>query len=55
MTRRAARSSQTVRLWWNRFGPMFASEIRRKRVDHMRSYTHWKWRLDEVYLTRRAA
>jgi hypothetical protein len=20
-----------VRLWWNRFGPMFAGEIRRKR------------------------
>ena len=28
---------ETVRLWWNRFGPMFASEIRRKRVQHMRS------------------
>ena len=27
---------ETVRLWWNRFGPMFANEIRRKRVDHMR-------------------
>jgi putative transposase len=24
---------ETVRLWWNRFGPMFAGEIRRKRVD----------------------
>ena len=23
---------ETVRLWWNRFGPMFAGEIRRKRV-----------------------
>ena len=41
---------ETVRLWWNRFGPMFAGEIRRKRVDHMRSYTHWKWHLDEVYV-----
>ena len=27
---------ETVRFWWNRFGPMFAAEIRRKRVDHMR-------------------
>ena len=35
---------ETVRLWWNRFGPMFACEIRRKRVQHMRAYTHWKWR-----------
>ena len=41
---------ETVRLWWNRFGPMFANEIRRKRVDHMRAYTHWKWHLDEVYV-----
>ena len=23
---------ETVRLWWNRFGPMFAAEIRRKRA-----------------------
>jgi len=41
---------ETVRLWWNRFGPMFAAEIRRKRVNHMRAYTHWRWHLDEVYV-----
>ena len=41
---------ETVRLWWNRFGPMFAAEIRKKRVRHMRAYTHWKWPLDEVYV-----
>ena len=41
---------ETVRFWWNRFGPMFASEIRRKRVDKMRSFTHWRWHLDEVYV-----
>ena len=41
---------ETVRLWWNRFGPMFSPEIRRKRVDRMRAFTHWKWRLDEVYV-----
>ena len=41
---------ETVRLWWNRFGPMFAAEIRRKRVDRMRAYTHWRWQLDEVYV-----
>ena len=23
---------ETVRFWWNRFGPMFAAEIRRRRV-----------------------
>jgi putative transposase len=41
---------ETVRLWWGRFGPLFASEIRRKRVQHMRAYSHWKWHLDEVYV-----
>ena len=38
---------ETVRFWWNRSGPMFAAEIRRKRVDHMRAYTQWRWHLDE--------
>ena len=41
---------ETVRLWWNRFGPMFAAEIRRKRADGMRGCTHWRWHLDEVYV-----
>ena len=41
---------ETVRLWWNRFGPMFAAEIRRKRVDHMRAYIPWRWHLDEVFV-----
>jgi putative transposase len=43
-------SYETVRFWWNRFGPMFAAEIRRKRVQRMRAYTHWRWHLDEVYV-----
>jgi putative transposase len=41
---------ETVRFWWNRFGPMFAAEIRRKRVDRMKAFTHWRWHLDEVYV-----
>jgi putative transposase len=28
---------ETVRLWWNRFGPMFAADIRRQRVSRMES------------------
>ena len=39
---------ETVRLWWNRFGPMFAGEIRKKRVQAMRQHTHWRWHLDEM-------
>src|ERR1035438_5627245 len=38
---------ETVRLWWNRFGQMFAGEIRRRRVQHTRQFTHWRWNLDE--------
>ena len=29
-------SHETVRFWWQRFGPMFAAEIRRRRVERMR-------------------
>ena len=29
-------SHETVRYWWNRFGPIFAAEIRRKRARHLR-------------------
>src|SRR5665647_1181670 len=43
-------SYETVRFWWNRFGPMFASEIRKQRVSYMRGYRHWRWHLDEVYV-----
>jgi len=43
-------SHETVRFWWNRFGPLFAKEISRRRVDRMRSGTHWRWHLDEVFV-----
>ena len=35
-------SHETVRMWWNGFGPMFAGEVRRKRVSHMRGFRHWR-------------
>lgn len=43
-------SHESVRFWWNRFGPVFAAEIRRKRVQQMRSYSKWRWHLDEVFV-----
>jgi putative transposase len=43
-------SHETVRFWWNRFGPLFAAEIRRKWVERMRSLPHWRWHLDEVFV-----
>jgi putative transposase len=42
-------SHETVRAWWNRFGPMFAAEIRKRRIHH-RSYSRWRWHLDEVFV-----
>ena len=41
---------ETVRHWWNRFGPMFAAEIRRRRINRMRGFRHWRWHLDEMYV-----
>ena len=43
-------SHETVRYWWNRFGPMFAEEIRRRRSQQLRQVTQWRWHLDEVYV-----
>ena len=40
---------ETVRFWWNRFGPMFAAEIRKRRVNH-RLFSQWRWHLDEVFV-----
>jgi putative transposase len=40
---------ETVGFWWNQFGPMFASVIRKRRV-HRRSYSSWRWHLDEVFV-----
>ena len=42
-------SYETIRFWWNRFGPMFAAEIRKRRVQGMRS-SRWRWHLDEVFV-----
>ncbi|MEQ6248947.1 IS6 family transposase [Sulfitobacter sp. HNIBRBA3233] len=43
-------SHETIRFWWNRFGPMFAAEIRRKRIQKLRCYSNWRWHLDEVFV-----
>ncbi|OSQ51260.1 IS6 family transposase [Marivita geojedonensis] len=43
-------SHETIRFWWNRFGPMFASEIRRRRVQQLRAFSPWQWHVDEVFV-----
>src|SRR6056300_279845 len=42
-------SHETVRFWWQRFGPMFASEIRKLRIAGLKS-SRWQWHLDEVFV-----
>jgi putative transposase len=42
-------SHETVRFWWHRFGPMFAAEIRKRRIEGMQS-SHWRWHLDEIFV-----
>ncbi len=44
-------SHETVRFWWNRFGPLFAAQIRRKRAAEYRNYIQWRWHLDEVFVS----
>ncbi|MEH6404139.1 MAG: IS6 family transposase [Sneathiella sp.] len=41
---------ETIRYWWNRFGPMFAREIRKKRIHPSANYSNWRWHLDEVFV-----
>ena len=43
-------SYETIRFWWNRFGPLFAAEIRKKRSAKMVRHTQWRWHLDEVFV-----
>ena len=42
-------SHETVRFWWQRFGPMFAAEIRKRRTQGMKS-SRWRWHLDEIFV-----
>jgi putative transposase len=42
-------SHEAVRYWWHRFGPMFASEIKKRRIAGMKS-SRWRWHLDEMFV-----
>ena len=41
---------ETVRFWWNRFGPMFAAEIPEARAYRCDRIPRWRWHLDEVFV-----
>lgn len=42
-------SHETIRFWWKKFGPMFASKIRKRRIEAMQS-SRRKWHLDEIFV-----
>ena len=42
-------SHEAVRYWWHRFGLMFAAEIRKRRIEGMKS-GQWQWHLDEMFV-----
>jgi len=42
-------SHEAVRFRWHRFGPMFASEIRKRRIEGMRT-SRSRWHLDEMFV-----
>ena len=37
---------ESVRLWVDHFGPIFAGEIRVRRASYIRQITQWQWHLD---------
>jgi len=43
-------SHEAIRFWWHRFGPMFATEIKKRRIDRLRAFSNWRWHLDEVFV-----
>lgn len=42
-------SHETVRFWWQRFGPIFVAEFRKCRIELMKS-SRWQWHLDEMFV-----
>ncbi len=43
-------SSESVRFFWQRFGPKFTSKIRKRRTEYMRSHSNWKWHPIDVFV-----
>lgn len=41
---------ESIRLWVDRFGPVFAKQIRDKRSAYLRQHTQWQGHLDEVFV-----
>ena len=41
---------KSTRLWVDRFGTLFAKNIRKQRSSYMRQVKQWQWHLDEVFV-----
>ncbi|QFT47361.1 hypothetical protein FIU97_12305 [Roseivivax sp. THAF40] len=41
-------SYESTRYWWHRFGPMFAAEIRKRRIDGL-NFSRWRRHLEEMW------
>ena len=41
---------ETVRVWWNRFRPMFAAEFRNNRSTSLHAHIQWRWHLEKVFV-----
>lgn len=41
---------ESVRLWVDRIGLIFADNIRVRRAGYLRQVTQWRWHLDEVFV-----
>jgi len=42
-------SPEVIRYWWNRFGPLFARHIKKRRIEALR-HSRWRWHVDEVFV-----
>jgi putative transposase len=39
-----------VRFWWNRFGPIIASRLRKRRYSSAQNHSNWRWHIDEAFV-----
>ncbi len=40
-------SHETIRYWWNKFGPLFSKQIKKKAPPQ---HSNWRWHIDEVFV-----
>jgi putative transposase len=38
---------ETIRYWWNKFGTLFAKDMKKKSNN---SHSNWRWHIDEVFV-----